>query len=129
MAYNLIADTDAYSLNGPHVLNPFLLRRDVQRLYHSAFSTSQTGSSSQKPDHLTKHDTFRTFMILAVGSIMLYRSGVHKHHPYGYFLTALQYIDTNILSRGLDSIQDLLLVVRFGIYHHIGTCSVLLYWF
>ncbi|KAE8363937.1 hypothetical protein BDV27DRAFT_129247 [Aspergillus caelatus] len=108
-------------LNGPHVLNPFLLRRDVQRLYHSAFSTGRTGPSSQTPDHLTKHDAFRTFMILAVGSIMLYRSGVHKHHPYGYFLTALQYIDTNILSRGLDSIQDLLLVVRFGIYHHIGT--------
>ncbi|KAB8204063.1 hypothetical protein BDV34DRAFT_122643 [Aspergillus parasiticus] len=108
-------------LNGPQVLNPFLLRRDVQRLYHSAFSTGQTGPSSQKPDHLTKHDAFRTFMILAVGSIMLYRSGFHKHHPYGYFLTALQYIDTNMLSRGLDSIQDLLLVVRFGIYHHIGT--------
>ncbi|KNG80493.1 Zn(II)2Cys6 transcription factor [Aspergillus nomiae NRRL 13137] len=108
-------------LNVSHVQNPFLLRRDVQRLYHSVFSTGQTGPSSQIPDHLTKHDAFRTFMILAVGSVMLYRSGAHKHHPYGYFLTALQYIDTNILSRGLDSIQDLLFVARFGIYHHIGT--------
>ncbi|KAE8381743.1 hypothetical protein BDV26DRAFT_301017 [Aspergillus bertholletiae] len=108
-------------LNGPHVLNPFLLRRDVRRLYHSVFSTGQVSASSQALDHLTKHDAFRAFMILAVGSVMLYRSGVHKHHPYGYFLTALQYIDTNILSGGLDSIQDLLLVMRFGIYHHIGT--------
>ncbi|KAB8262310.1 fungal-specific transcription factor domain-containing protein [Aspergillus pseudonomiae] len=108
-------------LNVSHVQNPFLLRRDVQRLYHSVFSTGQADPASQILDHLTKHDAFRTFMILAVGSVMLYRSGAHKHHPYGYFLTALQYIDTNILSRGLDSIQDLLFVARFGIYHHIGT--------
>lgn len=33
----------------------------------------------------------------------------------------MQHFKCDILSRGLESIQDLLLIGRFGIYHHIGT--------
>ncbi|KAK1144565.1 hypothetical protein N8T08_005438 [Aspergillus melleus] len=33
----------------------------------------------------------------------------------------MKHMDATVLSRGLQSIQDLLLVARFGIYHHIGT--------
>lgn len=74
---------------------------------------------------LSKHDMFRTFMILAVGSIRMYRSGAHSNHPYGYYLAALKHLDANLFSRGIESIQDLLLVVRFGIYHHIGTFPIM----
>ena len=70
---------------------------------------------------IPNHDLFRTFMILAIGSIPLYRTGTHRSHPYGYFRTALKHLDGTVLSRGLKSIQDLLLIVRFGIYYHIGT--------
>jgi hypothetical protein len=63
---------------------------------------------------------FRTFMILAIASVLSFRQGLHPHHPYGYFLSAMQHLDDSLLSRGLRSIQDLLLVGRFGIYHHIG---------
>lgn len=59
-------------------------------------------------------------MILAIGSVVLYRNNRHRHHPYGYFLSAMKNIDPDILSRGVESIQDLLLVSRFAIYHHIG---------
>ncbi|KAL4888032.1 hypothetical protein BDV59DRAFT_189396 [Aspergillus ambiguus] len=109
-------------LDGSHVQNPFLLRRDIQQLYHSVFSASRRiGSRPLLPPCVQRQMNFRVFMLLAIGSVPLYRSGRHKYHPYGYFLTAMEHLDCNLLSRGLDSIQDLLLVVRFGIYHHIGT--------
>ena len=103
------------SLNGSHIQNPFLLRRDVKRLYHLVFSED----SSQ--GEVSKRDLYRTLMILAIGSIHMFRNGTCEHHPYGYYAAAMQYMDSNILSGGMESIQDLLLVVRFGIYHHIGT--------
>lgn len=110
-------------MDGSHVQNPFLLRRDVRRLYHSVFP----GNPSERvPPQLSEHDMFRTFMILAIGSIRIYRSGAHCNHPYGYYLAALKHLDMNLFSRGIESIQNLLLVVRFGIYHHIGTLPPIL---
>jgi len=106
------------SLNGSHVQNPFLLRRDVQRLYHSVFSADRSAQQTPRP---SEYDMFRAFMILAIGSIRMYRSGTHKNHPYGYYLAAMQHLDGTTFSRRIDAIQDLLLVVRFGIYHHIST--------
>ncbi|KAL4876986.1 fungal-specific transcription factor domain-containing protein [Aspergillus karnatakaensis] len=101
-------------LNGSHVLNPFLLRCDVEDLYRRVFLTDNGVAHSH-------HDLFRSFMILAIGSIHSFRRGSHPWHPYGYFLSAMQHSKSDILSRGIRSIQDLLLVGRFGIYHHIGT--------
>ena len=63
---------------------------------------------------------FRTFMILAVGSVIPYRKGLHQWHPFGYYLAAMKYFDPKFLTRGILAIQDLLLICRFGIYHHIG---------
>lgn len=62
-------------------------------------------------------------MILAVGSVLPYRNGTHSQHPEGYYLAALRYMGVDLLTRGLDSIQDLLLVCRFGIYHRIGKAT------
>lgn len=62
-------------------------------------------------------------MILAIGAIPLYRAGKHQYHPYGYFLSALKHLEEGFLLKGLESIQDLLLVSRFGIYYHIGAVS------
>ncbi|KAL4983678.1 hypothetical protein BDW68DRAFT_194184 [Aspergillus falconensis] len=102
-------------LSGTHVLNPFLLRREVEDVYHAVFTPSE---SEQR--HST-HNLFRAFMLLAIGSIHPFRRGAHQGHPYGYFLSAMQHFQLDSLSRGIQSIQDLLLVGRFGIYHHIGT--------
>ncbi|KAL4999924.1 hypothetical protein BDV10DRAFT_200377 [Aspergillus recurvatus] len=102
-------------LSGTHVLNPFLLRREVEDVYDRVFTAT---ASDQHP---CQHDLFRAFMLLAIGSIHPFRRGSLQGHPYGYFLSALQHFQSDSLSRGLQSIQDLLLVGRFGIYHHIGT--------
>ncbi|OJJ41955.1 hypothetical protein ASPWEDRAFT_126279 [Aspergillus wentii DTO 134E9] len=110
---------DSY-LSSSHVQNPFLLRRDVQKLFDRVYPAHEL-PIPQTSSNITKHDRYRTFMILAVGSVPLYRNGKHNHHPYGYFLSAMGNIELNLLSRGLESIQDLLLIGRFGIYHHIST--------
>lgn len=81
---------------------------------------SETETQDNSTQHVSDHDRFRVFMILAVGSVVLYRNGVIEHHPYGYYLSAIKYLDDTTLSKGLESIQDLLLVGRFAIYHHIG---------
>ncbi|KAJ5614023.1 hypothetical protein N7528_007677 [Penicillium herquei] len=104
-------------LNGSHVQNPFMLRREVQSTYDRVFVSDQPGSSNSN----TNRDLFRTFMILAIGSVLPYRNGESEHHPYGYYLSALKYLDDGFLSGGLASIQDLLLIGRFAIYHHVGT--------
>lgn len=97
------------------MLNPFLLRREIEDVYQRVFLPGKEESQS------VSHDLFRAFMLLATGSIQSYRRGSHQWHPYGYFLSAMQHFKSDFLSRGIQSIQDLLLVVRFGIYHHIGT--------
>lgn len=110
-----------HSLGTSHIQNPFLLRSYVQELYQYAFSDNVAGQKEgSNGSYLSQHQLFRTFMILAIGSIPLYRTGKHRHHPYGYFLSAMKHLEVEFLSKGLDSIQDLLLVSRFGIYHHIG---------
>jgi hypothetical protein len=66
---------------------------------------------------------FRAFIIIAISSVTLYRSGNHSGHPVGYLLAALQNFEDCFLSNGLNGIQDLLLFGRFGIYYHIGQFS------
>ncbi|XRM43485.1 hypothetical protein ABZX51_006660 [Aspergillus tubingensis] len=109
-------------LGASHVQNPFLLRRYVQDLYQALFPKSlEDQHVSASGGQTTEHQLFRTFMILAIGAIPLYRAGKHQYHPYGYFLSALKHLEEGFLLKGLESIQDLLLVSRFGIYYHIGT--------
>ncbi|KAL3480934.1 fungal-specific transcription factor domain-containing protein [Aspergillus californicus] len=98
-------------LTGTHVLNPFLLRREIEDVYQAVFLA----------DSPSPHALFRAFMLLAIGSIHCFRTGAHQWHPYGYFLAAMQHFKSDFLSRAIGSIQDLLLIARFGIYHHIGT--------
>ncbi|KAL4747771.1 hypothetical protein BDW72DRAFT_209390 [Aspergillus terricola var. indicus] len=105
---------DTY-LCGTQVLNPFLLRREVEDVYRRVFSPSES------EQHHSQTDLFRAFMLLAIGSIHPFRRGSHQGHPYGYFLSAMQHFQSDSLSQGIQSIQDLLLIGRFGIYHHIGT--------
>ncbi|KAI1761671.1 fungal-specific transcription factor domain-containing protein [Hypoxylon sp. FL1150] len=99
-------------LEGSHVQNPFILRKDVQSLYLRLFSQN---------DVPTSHDIFRCFMVLAIGAVNVYRNNQHSQHPFGYYLAAMKNFDPDFLANGVEAIQDLLLICRFGIYHHIGT--------
>lgn len=62
-------------------------------------------------------------MIMSIGSVTLYRNGSSSAHPFGYYTAAMQKFDNSFLESGLEGIQDLLLIGRFGIYYHIGAFS------
>ncbi|KAI1069505.1 hypothetical protein LB507_008571 [Fusarium sp. FIESC RH6] len=102
-------------LSWAHIQNPFLLRRSIWALHHRLFSNPNTSGQ------VTNHDLFRAFMICAIGAVLPYRNRLHDRHPEAYYNAALQYLGTEFLTRGLESVQDLLLICRFGIYHPIGT--------
>ncbi|KAJ3549581.1 hypothetical protein NM208_g431 [Fusarium decemcellulare] len=102
-------------LTWSHIQSPFLLRREVWTLHHRLFSTSNGIRDASDAD------LFRAFMICAIASVLPYRNGFHHQHPEGYYHAALQHLGPKLLTRGVDSVQDLLLVCRFGIYHPIGT--------
>ncbi|RGP79808.1 hypothetical protein FLONG3_2122 [Fusarium longipes] len=102
-------------LSWAHIQNPFLLRRSIWALHDRLFNNQNASAP------VTSHELFRAFMICAIGSVLPYRNRLHDRHPGAYYNAALQYLGTEFLTRGLDSIQDLLLICRFGIYHPIGT--------
>ncbi|KLU92988.1 hypothetical protein MAPG_11931 [Magnaporthiopsis poae ATCC 64411] len=99
-------------LNWSHVLAPFLLRREVWKLHARVYP--------EAPKQALPPDLFRAYIICAIAAVIPYRNGQHGQHPEGYYRAALQHLDSAFLTRGLDSIQDLLLICRFGVYHHIG---------
>ncbi|KAJ5231771.1 uncharacterized protein N7469_006359 [Penicillium citrinum] len=96
-------------VNGSHIQRPFFLRSDLEKLYARVFSEAE-GSSDMNLASKDSHDLYRTFMILAIGSVISYRNGATLHHPYGYYVSAMKYLDDSFLARGLESIQDLLLI-------------------
>ena len=107
------------SVNGSHVQRPFFLRSDLEKLFTRVFSGAE-GLSDINTESKDPHDLFRAYMILAIGSVISYRNGATLHHPYGYYVSAMKYLDDSFLARGLESIQDLLFIGRFAIYYHIG---------
>ncbi|PCD21023.1 hypothetical protein FGRA07_05175 [Fusarium graminearum] len=102
-------------LSWAHIQNPFLLRRSIWALHQRLFNNQDASAP------VANHDLFRAFMLCAIGSVLPYRNRIHDRHPGAYYNAALQYLGTEFLTRGLDSVQDLLLICRFGIYHPIGT--------
>jgi hypothetical protein len=72
------------------------------------------------PSH---EDRYRVFMIIAISSITKYRRGETSEHPHGFFRAAQRYAPHVPWLGTLNSIQNLLLVARFAMYHHIE-CSI-----
>jgi hypothetical protein len=95
-----------------HIHHTFLLRQEVLNIFDRMYDAS-TASSDQ--------DHFRILMVFAVSATTRYRAGISKEHPYGYFMAAENYLGKIPLIKNIDAIQNLLLVARFGMYHHIGT--------
>jgi hypothetical protein len=62
-------------------------------------------------------------MVFAISAVTSYRSGISQEPPYGYYLAAQSYLRDIPLLGSIDAIQNLLLVARFGIYHHVGKNS------
>lgn len=62
-------------------------------------------------------------MVFAISATTRYRAGLCSQHPYGYYLAAESFLSSIPLIQGTDALQNLLLIARFGMYHHIG-CSL-----
>ncbi|KAI6540156.1 hypothetical protein MCOR10_001023 [Pyricularia oryzae] len=94
--------------------NYFLLRQDVQAIFDRIYN----GAQPQPP---SPQDYFRLLMVFSISAVTRYRKGKSSEHPYGYYLTAQEYMSQITLIGSVDAIQNLLLVCRFGQYYHIGT--------
>ncbi|KAH8726122.1 fungal-specific transcription factor domain-containing protein [Phaeosphaeriaceae sp. PMI808] len=97
-----------------HIHHTFLLRQDVLDIFNRIYNPS-TDSTNKSPQEM-----FRLLMVFAISSTTRYRAGLSTEHPSGYFLAAERYLDTIPLIKDVDAIQNLLLIARFGMYHHIG---------
>lgn len=73
-------------------------------------------SSNQDPQ-----DFFRLYMIFAIAAVSLQREKVATQPPYNFFIAAQYYLPSIDLLHSFDSVQNLLLFARFGIYYHINT--------
>ncbi|KIL92424.1 hypothetical protein FAVG1_04835 [Fusarium avenaceum] len=63
-------------------------------------------------------------MVLAIGSIRLYREGAIDLHPFGFFMAALEANPPSSSSFStLEDIENLLLISWFGTFYNIG-CSL-----
>ncbi|THW72504.1 hypothetical protein D6D19_06454 [Aureobasidium pullulans] len=104
---------DTY-LRGSHVMHPFLLVTHIiqsfDRIYHAP-ETQQPGPQ----------DMFTILMIFAIAAVTMHRTGQIREHPYGYYLSAMRHLGRIPHTAGKQGVQNLLLVARFGIYHHVGT--------
>ncbi|KAK8088765.1 hypothetical protein PG997_003726 [Apiospora hydei] len=97
-----------------HIHHTFLLRQDVLAIFNRIYN----GTPPQPP---SAQDFFRLFMVFSISAVTRYRRGDSSEHPYGYYLAAQEYVGNIPLIGSADAIQNLLLVCRFGMYHHIGT--------
>ncbi|KAK8055969.1 transcriptional regulatory protein [Apiospora rasikravindrae] len=113
-----------------HIHHTFLLRQDVLGIFNRIYN----GTPPQPP---SAQDFFRLFMVFSISAVTRYRrasipictytfapaapKGDSSEHPYGYYLAAQEYVGSIPLVGSVEAIQNLLLVCRFGMYHHIGT--------
>lgn len=72
-----------------------------------------------------REELFQFNMVLAIGSIHLFRNGTITMHPFGFFTAALQ---ANPLSEcsfsTIDDVENLLLIAHFGFHYNIGSCLI-----
>jgi len=101
-----------------HVHHTFLLRSEMLDVFSRVYSLSPT------PERPSAQDYFRLFMVFAISDTTRHREcladGRSAEHPYGYYLAAEHYLAGIPLIKDAEAIQNLLLIARFGMYHHIG---------
>ncbi|KAH7031694.1 fungal-specific transcription factor domain-containing protein [Microdochium trichocladiopsis] len=106
---------DSY-IREDHAQKPILSRAEIETLFNQIYDNSKNAPRQGLP----RQTLYRACMIMALGAVKPFRHNACKHHPFGFYLTAMEYLDPTFLSSNLSAIQNLLLIVRFGIYFHIG---------
>ncbi|KAF5012722.1 hypothetical protein FDECE_1239 [Fusarium decemcellulare] len=101
-----------------HLAHPFLNEAKVQE------SLNRHISLAISSDQAEKHQLFQLNMVLAIGSVHLFRQGITNLHPFGFFTAALEASPPSSSSFStLEDIENLLLIARFGGFYNIG-CSL-----
>ncbi|KAH7137459.1 fungal-specific transcription factor domain-containing protein [Dactylonectria estremocensis] len=101
-----------------HHSHPFLTKPKV---YASLSRQPSLAHSPARPD---KHCLFQLNMVLAIGSVRLFRDRITNLHPFGFFTAALEASPpSGSTFSTLEDIENLLLVARFGYFYNIG-CSL-----
>lgn len=60
-------------------------------------------------------------MVLAIGSIQLFRNGTTTMHPFGFFTAALKANPPSECSFGtVEDVENFLLIAHFGFHYNIG---------
>jgi hypothetical protein len=98
-----------------HIHHTFLLRSEVSSIFSRLYSPASTDAP------ISNQDRFRLYMVFAISATTRHRSGLGSQDPYGYFKAAEVHLGNIPLIKNIDAIQNLLLVARFGMYHHIDT--------
>jgi hypothetical protein len=102
-----------------HVHHSFLLCGEMLDIFNRIYSPSPTSARPSAQDY------FRLLMVFAISETTRHRAcqgaGADTGHPYGYYLAAESYLASIPLIKDPDAIQNLLIIARFGMYHHIGT--------
>jgi hypothetical protein len=102
-----------------HVHHAFLLRGEILDAFSRIYAPS---TRSERP---SAQDYFRLLMVFAISETTRHRAcqGIDDDaaRPYGYYLAAEPYLASIPLIKDTNAIQNLLLVARFSMYHHIGT--------
>ncbi|KAH8880218.1 hypothetical protein GQ53DRAFT_546723 [Thozetella sp. PMI_491] len=109
-----------------HVAHPFLDPDDVVALFGTIYNPDEESGSptATESSRQSGHQLFRANMVLAIGSINLFRNSCLRLHPFGYFTAALRASPPSGWNFGsIEDIENFLLIAHFGVYYNIG-CSI-----
>lgn len=108
-----------------HVEHPFLDSTHAWKIINSLYQpSSRQEQSTTSPIRGKSQDLFQINLVLALGSVSLFRNGDIATHPFGFFTAALQAIGhTGFSFSSIEDIENFLLIARFGLFYHIG-CSI-----
>lgn len=73
-----------------------------------------------RPEARNSQSLFRVNMIFALGSVSLFRGGLHHVSPMEYYAAAMQHADAAMGLNGILHIQAILLVLIFSLQHDVG---------
>lgn len=110
----------ACSLREFHVAHQFLDAADVASLFNRVWNSVATPSSSLRGKE-GQQILFTANMIMAIGSVGMFRAGLTSLHPFGFFTAALSSSPPSEMSFGtIQDVENLLLIAHFGIFYNIG---------
>lgn len=102
-----------FSLNGLHALHPVLREADVRSDLEAVYSPSATESA-------TAARLFRLYMVFAIGSISLERSGSHPVSPIQYYATATYHVSNVFSLSGMAQLESIMLIILFSLQYDVG---------